>query len=168
MAVNAGQKLTAATYNTDVLGGTVIKRGARTTNSSTTTTEVGVLRVDGAATKAGRLYAVTTNVVGVDTSVANDGGRLNLHYATGGSAATTSSTVLDLAQQLIPNAAHSEHFSASATYAPGGSDQTLSVLLCVARSTGSGSVGVLADPTFPCELLIWDVGEDPGNTGVAI
>jgi hypothetical protein len=161
----AGEIADPGQYNTDVKK--LVGRARRITNSSTTTTEVAVLQLDGIAVKAGRAYLIETNPVGVDTSVANDGGRLVIRYATGGATAAISSTTLDLAQQVIPNAAHSEHFPVGALY-PAASDDTLSILLTVARSTGSGSVGLLADPTFPLDLLVWDCGVDPGDTGIVL
>lgn len=165
MSALAGAIADPGQYNTDIRK--LVARGRRITFSSTTTTEVEVLRLDGVQVKAGRLYWITTGPVGVDTSVNNDGARLQLRMATASATATTSSTVLDLAQQLMPNAAHSEHFSVGAMY-PAASDDVLSVLLTVGRSTGSGSVGTIGDPTYPVDLMVWDCGVDPGDTGVVL
>lgn len=165
MSVLAGAIADPGAYNDDTRK--LVARARRTTGSSTTTTEVGVLQIDGVPVQAGRVYLIETNAVGVDTTVANDGGRLQIRVATGGATATTSSTVLDLAQQVIPNIAHSEHFPCGAMY-PAASDDVLSVLLTVARSSGTGSLSVVADPTFPVDLLVWDAGVDPGDTGMVL
>ena len=167
MPYTAGQTVTAGTLNDSVTA--VIARAYRSTNSSGTTTEVGVVRLDDTPITAGRLYRVYTNSVGVDSSVANDGVRLNLRYTTDGTTPTPSSTVLTISQTIQTNIAAAEYVVVDATYTPA-SNETLSVLLTVSRATGSGTVlatGGSGAPG-PIELYIEDMGDDPGDTGTEL
>ncbi len=148
----------------------IVARGRRITNSSTTTTEIGVLRLDDIPLKGGRLYWVGTNSVGVDTGNTGDTARLNLRYTTDGSTPSTSSTVLTMGQAKPVDIAVAESIHVDALYAPG-SDETFSVLLSVQRAAGSGAaVGVTAGTgqPGPIDLYIVDLGEDPGDTGTDI
>ncbi len=164
----AGQRLTAAALN--LATNRLMYRGRRVSNSTGTTSEIGVLRLDGIAAKAGRLYRIYTNNIGGDTSVANDGVRLNLRMTTDGSTAGTSSTIYTLSQTIVPNISHADYMSVDFTYTPA-VDETLSVLLTVARSNGSGTVvatGGAAGAPGPIELYVEDMGVDPGDTGTDI
>ena len=147
----------------------VIARTRRTTNSSSTTTEIGVLRLDGVPLFAGRLYEFRTNAIEVDSTVANDGIRLLLRYTTNGTVATTTSDVFTISQLIQVNAGHGEYIQPAATYVPP-VDQILSLLLTVTRSIGTGSVNTVAGSGLPgpTELLVVDHGRDVGDTGVQI
>jgi hypothetical protein len=166
MAFAAGQILTAALEGTSgPLPQGVLLRGDRTSNSSTTTTEVGVLRVDSIPVVAGRLYRISTSPL-VLSSTANDIVRANIRISTSG-AATTSSTVLDFVQQPVVNTSFPGAISLVCLY-PAGSTATLSILLTVNRQSGSGNASILAGSTFPAGVWIEDIGVDPGDTGVDI
>lgn len=150
--------------------GTVIARGRRTTNSATTTSEVGVLRLDDVPLVGGRLYWIGTNAVALDTGNTADSARCNLRYTTDGSTPTTSSTALAMGQAKPVDAAVAETVSVSAFYIPA-SDETFSVLLTVQRATGTtaavGLTGGTGQPS-PIDLFIQDCGVDPGDTGTDI
>lgn len=167
MAFTSFQRVTASALNLASLR--VIARGRRTSNSTGTTTEVGVLRIDDIAIASGRLYRVYTNEIGVDSTVATDVIRLNLRYTTDGSTPSTSSTLLTLSQGYQANAAQGEYTSVGAVYVPG-SAETLSVLLTVSRAAGTGTVIATAGTGAPgpCDLYIEDLGVDPGDVGVDI
>lgn len=164
MTVNAGQKLTAAQYGADIRGGTCIARGRRETNSSTTTTEAEVLRIDTVSLLSGRLYLLKTNSLQPFSSVANDYVAVKLRYSTSG-AATSASTAAIVIQDRYTGASGNEGTAAEVTF-PAGSNQTMSLLLTVARVSGTGNVGITGSASVPIEIMIIDLGVDPGDTGV--
>ena len=147
----------------------VIIRGTRTTNSSVTTSEIGVLRLDNVPVFAGRLYEIAANNIEVDSTVNNDGIRGTIRYTTNGTQADTTSTTLTISQAVQVNAAHGEHISVSGFYVPT-DNQLLSIILTVARSTGSGSVSMLAGTGLPgaIDLIVEDHGPDSGNRGILL
>lgn len=167
MPVLAGDTATAAQWNLDTLGGTLIARGRRETNSTTTTSEVGVLRLDDIPILAGRTYIIDTSSLSMDGNTANDILRATIRYTTDGTTPTTSSTILVLAQELQANASFSVFCNPRASYTPAG-NETLSLLLTVARATGAGTVGMVGSATNPIELFVIDMGEDVGDTGTDI
>jgi hypothetical protein len=145
----------------------VIKRGRRTTSTGNiTTTETGVLRVDDIPMYAGRLYKISTSNMNIDTSVDNDVVRAGLRLSTSG-AATITSTLIGYLRETIDSAAQSNAFSVTAFYTPG-ADVTASVLLSFIRQAGSGNIILFGSATDICDLVIEDMGLDPGDTGVVI
>jgi len=145
----------------------VIKRGQRITASSTTTTEVGVLRVDDVPVYAGRAYKVWTSPLILDTSVANDVARAHLRYTEDGSLPATSDTQLQAAHGVLANITSGESRVVVANYSPA-ADGLLSVLLSVSRVSGTGNISISASATFPIDLVVEDMGLDPGDVGVDI
>lgn len=169
---SAGQVVTAAELETAILPGTVIKRARRDTNSSpsTSATLVPVLRLDGVALTAGRLYGIQTSQLALDANAANDVMRAEIRYDTTGSAATIASARLpgSMAQALQANTSQSEDVTINTTYAPA-SNQTVSFLLCLSHpvATGATNATILADGDFnTIQILVIDLGLDPGDTGV--
>lgn len=160
----SGQRLPAARLNALPKG--VVMRAQRTTSSSTTTTEVGVLRLDGVPIVAGRSYRIWTSPLAVHSSAANDVVRARLRVSTSGTA-TTSSTQLAITQDIVPNTAHPPAPSISSRYDPTSSG-TLSVLLTVGRQTGTGNVDILSGSGLEIELVVEDVGLAVSDTGVDI
>lgn len=160
----AGQRITAARLNALPKG--IIARGQRTTSSSSTTTEVGVLRIDGVPVVAGRSYKVWTSPLAVHSSAANDVVRARIRINAAGTA-TTSSTQLAITQDIVPNTAHPPAPGISGRYDPGSSG-TLSVLLTVGRQTGTGNVDILSGAGLEIELVVEDIGLAVGDTGVDI
>jgi hypothetical protein len=146
----------------------IVAIGIRTSNSSTTTTEVGVLRVDDIPITGGHRYEIKTNSITLHSTVAADVIRATLRYTTDGSTPSTSSDQLCDAQiDGISNTTWPPTSIAAGTYVPA-SDETLSVILTVARKTGSGNASLLGDATFPLEILITDLGVDTGDVGTDI
>jgi hypothetical protein len=165
----AGQTLTASLLNRKL--NRCIARGRRTTNSSSTTstTSVGVLRLDDKPIRAGVTYRITHKVTG-DTTTSTDTLRSLVRYTVDGSTPTTSST-------LLPGSGGETSFTSGSSgstlivvtdYVPV-VDETLSLLLCIQHTLGTSAIIAQADGgIFLTEMYIDDMGDDPGNTGTAV
>jgi hypothetical protein len=166
VSVTSGETGTAAKWNRDTKG--IIARGRRVTDStgSASTTFVPVLRLDDIPLTAGRCYRISTAPLGVDGNNANDIIRVTITYTTDGSTPTISSTTLPggRAQALQANISNGEYLYISTTYTPA-SDETLSLLLCVSRQSGAGTVVINGDSVNTIEMVVEDIGVDPGDTG---
>lgn len=145
----------------------IVARGNRTTSSTTTTTEVGVLRLDDVPMYLGRTYKIWTTALLLDTSVAADVASVNLRHTTDGSTPSTSSTILTSAQAPLANATSGNTVNPQIDYTPA-SDLLFSVLLTVTRVSGTGSVGIVGASTAPINLVIEDCGLDQTDTGTDI
>lgn len=165
MTVNSGDTGTAAAWILDTKK--IATRGERTTGSSTTTTTVGVLRLDDIPLAAGRVYKIYTSPLNLDTSVDADVVRGEMRYTTDGSTPTTSSTAMILGSNKLASAAVSQPVVLQRTYAPAGAE-TLSLLMCVTRVSGTGNVSIIGDPTFPIQMWVEDGGIDPGDVATEI
>ncbi len=162
----SGQTLTASALN--LATRKVIARGNRqTTGGSNTGTETGVSRLDDIPLAGGRVYKISTGSVNFDTGVADDEIFCRFRVTTDGSTPTTSSTAIGGGRITADDATHSPIVPIEAYYAPG-SDETFSVLLTCQRVNGSGTVSLFSDSTLPIDLVIEDLGEDPGDTGTDI
>ena len=169
MTFFSGQRARAADMNDlidkdSVLPLGIIARGNRVTSSSTTTTEVAVLRLDDIPVYAGRTYRIWTTPLRLDTSVANDVARVNLRHTTDGSTPDTSSTLLTNSQSTLTDATNANSASIEIDYSPA-ADQLLSVVLTVSRQSGTGNISIVAASTVPINLVVEDIGLDPGDTG---
>lgn len=166
MSISAGQKLTADRLN--ALETAVVARHKRTTSATTTTQTTGtsaqgVCRLDDVALKAGRLYRITAHGGAyLSTSGRN---KWRLTYTTDGSTPAANSTVLRDIQHNNPGSDIVLEAEVSGTYTPG-SDLSFSVLFSHYVSTGTG--GVFGSSDWPVELVIEDLGTDPGSTGTNI
>lgn len=139
----------------------------RQTNSTGTTTIVGVLRLDDYPVYAGRAYDLYTSNLRI-TGGANDGVTCTLRITTDGSTPTTASTAIATGSAQCTSASVFENVILHRTYQPS-SDETLSILLCVARTTGAaGNASIGGDATYPIQVKIKDVGESVTDTGVDI
>jgi hypothetical protein len=165
LTVNAGDTGTADAWNLDTKK--VATRGERTTGSSTTTSTVGVLRLDDIPLAAGRVYKICTSALNLDTSVDADVVRAEMRYTTDGSTPTTASTAMMLGAMKLAAAAAAQPVVLQRTYSPA-SAETLSLLMCVNRVSGTGSVSILGDPTFPIQMWVEDGGLDPGDVATEI
>lgn len=170
MTILAGQVLTAADFNLAAKSGEIVGWAQRISNSSasSSTTDVAVLELPDIAITAGRLYEIFTSPLRLDTGVANDVAMARIRYTTDGSTPSVSSTVLPggQAEAVLANVTFGEDRVISTTYVPA-ADETLSLLLCVSRQTGSGSITVIADGSATlCELKVRDCGVSAGDTGV--
>jgi len=168
----SGQKVRAGEFGDlidqdSVLPLGIIARGNRTTSSTTTTTEVGVERLDDIPVYAGRSYKIWTSPLNLDSSVANDVVLAAVRYTTDGSTPSTSSTVLSAIQERCDDATNGPVLPFCCDYSPA-ADQLLSVLLSVGRVSGTGSVSIIGSATRPINLNVEDMGPDPGDTGVDI
>lgn len=168
----AGQKVRASELNDLIdkdsplpLG--ILARGNRTTSSSTTTTEIGVLRLDDIPIYTGRTYRIWTSPLRMDTSVANDVARAIIRITTDGSTPTTSSAQICAAQTILPDIASGQSVEISMDYSPA-ADELLSVLLSVSRQSGTGNISIVGGTGIPIDLMVEDIGLDPGDTGVDI
>lgn len=145
----------------------VIARGRRTTSTgNVTTTETGALRVDNIPVYAGRLYKISTSNMNMDTSVDNDAARAAIRYSTSGNA-TTSSTLGNYLRNTIDSASQSNVHNLVMFYAPA-ADATLSILLTLLRQSGTGNIIFFCSGTDILDLVVEDLGLDPGDTGTVI
>jgi hypothetical protein len=150
--------------------GRCIGRARRITSStgSTSTTLVPVLELDDIPIKAGRRYEIVTSTLNFDSTVAADTTTATICYTTDGSTPTIASTQMPGAtiQAAQANAVSPEGRVVFADYIPT-ADETLSLLLTFNRSSGTGTMSILADGNSRIiSLFIIDTGEDPGDTGV--
>lgn len=145
----------------------VVKRGSRNTDSPTTTTELGVLRVDSIPIKAGYLYKIWTSPLFIISTVTTDVNLVTLRTSTSGNA-TTASTLLVQAQAPTVNTTHPPIIPSLIMPYASGSDQTLSVLLSVGRMVSGSGTAKLGSSVGTIELVIECLGLDPGDTGVDI
>jgi len=172
MTFFSGQKARASQMNDlidqdSVLPLGIIARGQRVTNSTGTTTEVGVLRLDDVPMYAGRTYKIWTSPLWLDTSVANDVAAVNLRHTTDGSTPSTSSTILTAAESVLANIAFPNSVGMSIDYSPA-TDTLFSVLLTVSRASGTGTILITGSATLPISVVIEDIGLDPTDTGTDI
>lgn len=167
MVFVAGQVLTAAQLNALPK---IVRRARRVTNSTGTTTEIGVERLDDIPILAGRCYEISTTTLIIDGT--SDGGQIAAHirYTTDGSTPTTASPIIPGGNTQFRQAANAVTESAApicTTYTPV-ADETLSLLLTVRNFAGGGTVAMAADSINIIEMRVKDLGPDPGDTGVDI
>lgn len=142
-------------------------RGNRQSNSTATTTEVGVLRLDDKALESGRAYRIETSNLRA-TGGANDAVTVRLRATTDGSTPTPSSTVIAEASADIDDVSTYEHLQLTVLRNPG-SAETFSVLLTVARTQGTaGNASLGGGATFPVEVFITDIGATVADSGTDI
>lgn len=145
-----------------------LARGQRTTDATTTAIN-GVVRLDDIPLRAGRTYRISTSPLHLSSTVANDHGEVLVVHTTDGSIPTTASAILPgaRAQAHITNTGFGETISMMVTYTPAG-DETLSLLLCLQRADGSGTITLTGTNDFQIELMVEEVGDDVGDTGIDI
>lgn len=158
----AGAVADPGQYNTDIKR--LIARHRRESNSSTTTTEIAVMVVDGIACKSGRHYRISTSPLHLSSSVNTDAITARIRYTTDGSTATTAST--QLGQMTVDrDQAASESAPIILELNPA-SDQTVSLVLTVGRTIGTGNVSIEGNSIYPVCLWVDDMGPDVGDTGI--
>lgn len=139
----------------------------RRTNSTGTTSIVGVLRLDDFPVRVGRAYRLMTSSLRL-TSGVNDGVTATLRVTTDGSTPSTASTAIATGSAQTTSNAIFENVTLNVVYVPT-ADETLSVLLCVARTTGTaGNASIGGDATYPIQITIEDIGEAVTDTGADI
>jgi hypothetical protein len=154
----------------------VIARGSRITSSSGTTTEIGVLRLDDISIFEGRLYRVslaTSTLFG--STVANDLIEGRFYYSITGAAVVGVNVfgVLSIETRTAGGAQYSDAVSAFlpspvVATTDGSGTGTLSVVFSIVRTVGAGTISVPSSATYPINMIVEDLGPDPGDTGVDI
>lgn len=147
--------------------GTLLQRGRRTSNSTTTTGEQGVLRTDDLTVYQGHAYRIHTTPLQADTTSANIPGA-QVRYTTDGSTPSTGSTVLpgSRAEYRQADGAFAETVNIDTIYVPS-ADETLSLLLTCIAVTSADSV-IIGSSTRTIDLYVTYWGVDPGDTGTDI
>jgi hypothetical protein len=163
--VFAGDPVMADEANEALKSGTVIARGRRETSSTASGSEQSVLRVDSIPVVSGRLYGIETSALLLDTSVANDIARGILRVDTTGAAATTASTSVTTGQTRLADATIGNTVTLKTTTAATATG-SWSVLLSTSRVSGSGNISITGTSGQPIEIIVTDLGVDPGDTGV--
>lgn len=147
----------------------ILARGRRTTSSSSTTTEVGVLRLDDIPIWGGFLYHIFTSIIPINSTVTGDTMFARIRYTTDGSTPTTSSTILPGAEmQCRENDSSWHETKIIVTHYTPVVDETLSLLLTVGRLNGTGSVQSVGSAVTVVDLRVDSNGVDPGDIGVDI
>lgn len=150
--------------------GQLVSWGSRATNSTTTTTtEIGVLRVDSIPAISGIGYMVWSTPLAGDSTVTTDEIGMRARFDTTGAAATTASAIMPgtTLEYRQADANVSEERVFSTLYVPG-ANQTLSILLTVRRIAGTGNVSILGTANIPTAMFVTAAGTAPADTGVAI
>ena len=146
--------------------GKMIRRHRRTTSSTAASALTGVCTL-AIPVVSGRLYKVQVPQVHANSTVVNDVVTVSILFNLGGTV-TTASPVLPGAQalfQVISNSVTPGCLSTS--YSPG-STNTLNIMLVTFRNSGTGNSSLFADGTRVTDLEVWDLGVDPGVSGVNI
>lgn len=141
----------------------IVKQGFVTTSSgvSTSSTAVAVMRLDSISLLSGRSYLISCPTLHPTSTVTTDNMRVEVRGSTSGTATTASAVIPGLqAFQLFGSSV-----TLQAVYQPA-SNETLSLLLCIARDTGSGNVTMFADATRLAQIIVYDQGLAVTNTGV--
>lgn len=167
MGALAGQPADPGQYLIDMRGGTIIARTQRTSDSTGTTTEVGVVQLESVPVKSGRAYWIGCSTLSVSGGAADVVG-VRIRYTTDDSTATTSSTSLKYQQTTIRTGTPDEPLAVGVWYFPS-ADQNLSLLLTCARIAGiAGNALIQGGSDIPIQLLVVDCGIDPGDTGITL
>lgn len=169
--LSAGTLLTASIFNMKVRKRIARARRVTNSSSSTSTTEVGVLRLDDIPLLAGHNYKITYQVhMDTATSAANNTARELLRYTTDGSTPTTSSGILpgSGSEATFGNIANVESIHVETDYSPV-ADELLSLLLTIRHVAGTDAVIAQADGSvFHTQVYVDDMGDDPGEIGVDV
>lgn len=166
----AGSPITAEALNRATQR--IVARGQRVSNSTGTTGNQPVMRIDDVPLWGGFTYRIEVNPVGLDVSGAADTPRINVYYTTDGSTPTSSSTQLGLSQTDAADAAVAESVGYWNLYTPV-SDVVFSALLTVSKAVVSGGgnvtmIGGSGSTGAPIEFVIYNDGEDVGDTATEL
>lgn len=142
----------------------IVKYGFRTstsTNTATSATAVGVFRLDSISLLSGRAYSIRIPGLHITSTVTTDNMRVEGRFSTSGTATTASAVMPGLqAFQIFGSTVNLETI-----YQPG-SNQTVSLILCIARDSGSGTVSLYGDASRLYQIIVEDLGLAVSNTGV--
>lgn len=167
MVVAAGQILTASILN-DATEKTK-RRGTRDTTSanSTTSTAVGVLRIDNVLLVAGKQYTIKF-LAHPNSGTGTDNIRIEARYNIGGTAVTTDPTVrgaVHFAQVIAGPVYWESTFTCGDSGYPGAG--IASFLLCFARDSGGGTCNLFCDTSRNIQFRCVRTG-DEGDSGTDI
>lgn len=146
----------------------LLRRGRRETTKTPITTESEILRVSDIPVIAGTVLQISTSPVNLDaTNVGNIGAirmRYKQHTSPGSPATIADSTLQNYARQYQDDATNS-NVVPFLGYLIITSDGYLSVLLTALMHTGTGSIQVFCSSTDKLDLMIFQMGPDPGDSG---
>lgn len=151
--------------------GVIIAHWTRTTNKQRTAAgaEIGVIRIDNIAFKAGIHYTIETNALALNV-VSGELGVAKFRLATGGVIATTASAQIGAAQGGASSATLAALVNSPimvAEYLPG-ADTVGSVLLTLDRQSGTGDVFMLGSATQPIIVMVKAWGKAVTASGTDI
>ena len=133
---------------------TLLKRGSRASNGTTTTTgEQEYLRLDSIPIVSGRAYRIWTTPIIFNSSVAGDLVQVYLRANTSG-VATTGSTQLTLLADDAKTSGLAQKTKGLEYLYVASTTGNLSLLLSYLRATGSGNVNIQASSDIPCQLNV--------------
>lgn len=165
----AGTLLTASVFNNKVRKRVARARRVSNSTATTSTTEVGVLRLDDIPVLAGHNYSIGYQC-SMDVATVTDTMRALIRFTADGSTPSTSSGVLagSGSEGMVASATTTEAIFVETDYTPA-ADELLSVLLTIRHVIGTGNIILQADASvFHTQIWIDDMGDDPGDTGVDI
>lgn len=163
-----GQRLTAEmVQEISDRAGAVVGRGSRTTNSSATsgTTELGVLRIDNLTLLAGQAYEVRTGNLRADLTVTTDRAVARIRHSSSGAATTSSDSFAVVEMATNPGDLNSLPPLMGWLF-PTVDETDASVILTIARPTGTGTITLIADAGQGIQMFVIQRGTDPGDSGV--
>lgn len=148
----------------------IVKRGRRTTPlGGITTVELPLLRIDDIPVFADRAYMIKTSNMNLDGSLANDIGavrvRVNQSPTPGIAATVANAAQIGQLRSTLDDPTSSNVLPATAFWFPS-ADGYMSVLLGAVRTGGTGTLQVFCSLTEILDLVVYDLGDDPGDTGV--
>jgi len=146
--------------------GIIAWHSRESSTATTTTTEIGAIRLDNVPVVAGRCYRVWTNQINLGSTVATDQVIATVRYNEGGTA-SNASTALDYARWTVGNATHTDKRGISKLYRPSGS-ANVSFWLGGRRANGTGNASFFANAGEPLELYIEDLGVVPAESASGV
>lgn len=155
----AGMRVTAARLNTGPRG--EVASANRTGSVALAATgETGILRLD-TVLSPGRVYAIRAPRLRFDTSVATDRGKFHLRLSTTG-AATLTSPIIGRSESGDADSVSLEVPRRPTT------TETVSVLLSVIKTTGTGAWQAMGQDEGGIDLIITDDGEATTPSGINV
>ena len=170
--VGAGQPALVSTTN-DIIGASlnrVVARHRRTTAKTPITTESGFIRLDDIPVLNGYVYEITTSPLTLDSTAAAEVGAARIRAVQDtvtGTLATITSTQLGQIREYQDDATNADLNILTVYYFPS-ADGFLSVLLSAIRITAIGTFQFFASATEPCDLIVRQLGTDPGSNGTEL
>lgn len=152
-ALFAGQIPTAAELNALFTGFAGYGQRTSTSTGSTSTTAVGVMRLDNVVATQGRAILIGYSCH-PDSATVSDNVRIELRSSTSG-AATTASTIVPNSQTFATVSAGVRHWM---TVIIPPADATYSFILTFARNSGASSCTLFCDATRFTEIMALNMG----------